>query len=242
MRPLAPAAFAALLLCSTAPLAAAQTATEPEAQFRATTLSLSATGEVKAEPDMATITLGVQTTATTAGQAMAANARQMIQVVASLRSSGLEGKDIQTSQLNLQAQYDYEQNKPPRLAGYQASNQVTITVNDLARLGQALDAVVAAGANQINGVSFGLKDPKAAEDQARLHAVKALQAKAELYAGAAGYRVGRLVNLSEGSAITPEPRFGQVVVTGVRKGAATPVEAGELDVRVDVTGLYELAR
>lgn len=242
---LAAVAAALLVVGPAATPALAQTApdTGAGAMFRATTLSLSAFGEVKAEPDMATITLGVQTVAPTAAAAMAANAQRMTEVVASLRRAGLEGKDIQTSDLSLQPQYDYEQNRPPRLTGYQASNQVTVTVNDLERLGSALDAVVAAGANQVSGVSFGLKDPQAAEDQARIRAVKALQAKADLYAGATGYRVGRLINLSEGGGITPAPEAGEVVVSGVRRYAAPiPVEAGQLNVRVDITGLYELTR
>jgi hypothetical protein len=212
--------------------------------FHATTLQISAYGEVKAAPDQAAITLGVQTTDPTAAQAMADNARQMSRVVASLRGQGLEGKDIRTSGVNLNAQYDYQQGKAPRLTGYQASNQVTVTVEDLARLGPALDAATAAGANEVQGVSFQLKHPEAAEDQARLEAVKALQAKAELYAGAAGYHLARLVQLSEGSAAArPLPVMArEVVVTGARIGNRTPIEPGELTVHVDVDGLYELAR
>ena len=77
--------------------------------------------------------------------------------------------------------------------------------NDLARLVPAIDAVVGAGANQVNGVSFGLKDPSGAENQARMTAVQALQAKAALYAQATGHRVGRLVSLSEDGGYTPSP-------------------------------------
>jgi uncharacterized protein YggE len=212
------------------------------AAFRATTLSLSAYGEVKATPDMATISLGVQTQAPSAARAMQANAERMSQVVAVLKKAGIEAKDIQTSGLNLGAQYDYQPNQAPRLNGYQASDQVTVRVEDLARLGPALDAVVSAGANQVNGIAFGLKDPKAAEDEARRRAVQALQAKAELYAGAAGYRVGRLVNISEGGGYSPRPMQVMAGLPMAAKGAVTPVEAGELDVRIDITGLYELAK
>ena len=98
----------------------------------------------------------------------------------------------------------------------------------------------AAGANQINGISFGLKDSSAAEDQARLAAVRALRAKAELYAGATGYRVSRLVSLSEGGGAEPSPVVPMMMArTAVAK---TPVAAGELTVRIDVNGVYELAR
>jgi len=221
--------------------AGAQVPGDAEAMFHATTLSISAEGEVKATPDQASISLGVQTTAPTAAQAMADNAQRMTQVIAALRRQGLEGKDVQTSQISLQAQYNYQPNKSPELTGYQASNQVTVTVGDLAKLGAVLDAVTASGANQIEGVSFGLKDPDAVQDQARLKAVKALGAKAQLYAGAAGYRVGRLVSLSEGGGVQPLA-FASKVMTMAAARAPTPVEPGELTVRAEVTGLYELAR
>ena len=149
-------------------------------------LNLSAYGEVKVAPDQATINFGVVTEAPTAQEAMTQNAQQMTRVVAALRRAGIAERDIQTSGLNLSAQYDYQQNEPPKLRGYQASNRVTVTIQDLTKVGTTADAVVAAGVNQIDGIGFGLKDPKAAEDQARVLAVRALQDKARLYAQALG--------------------------------------------------------
>ncbi len=239
-------ALAVLLLAGAGASALAQAAdpapVAADSVFRATTLNLSAYGEVKAAPDMASISLGVQTEAPTAAQAMRDNAARMSQVVAALKKAGIESKDIQTSGLSLNAQYDYQQNEPPKLRGYQASNQVTITVYDLGKLGQTLDAVVAVGANQINGVSFGLKDSQASEDAARVKAVKALQAKAQLYAGAAGLRLVRLVNLSEGGGYAPAPQPFLMRSAKAESVQSTPVEAGQLSVRVDVSGLYEMAK
>ena len=165
-------AMALLLAAAAAPAAFAQTA-QPSAgsMFQTTTLNLSAYGETRVAPDKATINLGVVTEAPTAAGALAANNEKMNSVIAALRKAGIAEKDIQTSGLNLNAQYDYVQNEPPKLRGYQASNQVTITVNDLAKLGAAVDATVKAGANQVNGISFGLKDPSAAENAARQEAV-----------------------------------------------------------------------
>ncbi len=103
--------------------------------------------------------------------------------------------------------------------------------------------MVAVGANQINGVSFGLKDPQAAEDAARVKAVKALQARAQLYAGATGLRLVRLVNLSEGGGYAPPPvQFAKTMMRSADAAAPTPVEPGQLTVRIDVSGIYELAR
>jgi len=212
--------------------------------FRATTLNLSAYGETRVQPDMASISLGVTAEAKTAAEAMAADAQRMSQVMAALKAAGIPAKDIQTSNLNLNAQYAYAQNEQPRLTGYQASNQVTVVIHDLARLGAAVDATVNAGANQVNGISFGLNDPTAAENAARQQAVRALTAKADLYARATGYRVGRLVSLSEGGGYAPAPPM-PLMVTAMKRGgmaAETPVSGGELQVRIDITGLYELSR
>jgi hypothetical protein len=193
-------------------------------------------------PDIATINLGVNTEAPTAAAALQANAAQMTKVIAALRKAGVADKDIQTSGLNLNAQYDYVQNEPPKLRGYQAANQVTVTVRDLARLGQAVDATVGAGANQVNGISFGLSDPTAAEDAARRQAVKALAAKANLYATATGYKLGRLVTLSEGGGYSPPPPMPVYAMARMEKADSTPVSGGELSVRIDISGVYELAR
>lgn len=235
----------ALTFAAAAPAALAQAAPPAaDTMFRATTLNLSAYGETRIEPDMAMITLGVMTDGRTAAEAMAANAQRMNAVVASLKKAGIAEKDIQTSNLNLNPQYRYEQNEPPVLTGYQASNQVTIRVLDLKKLGAAVDATVGAGANQVHGVSFGLQDATAAENAAREAAVKALAAKADLYAKATGYRVARLVSLSEGGGYVPRPPMPMVEMAAARGFAkdATPVQAGELTVRIDISGLYEVTR
>jgi uncharacterized protein YggE len=246
MTPFVRAGAIALLLAtaSAAPAALAQTAPGAAADtlFRATTLNLSAYGETRIAPDMASINLGVNTEAPTAGAAMQANAAQMGRIMAALRKAGIADKDVQTSNLNLSAQYDYVQNQPPKLRGYQASNQVTVVVHDLARLGAAVDATVAAGANQVNGISFGLSDPTAAENAARQDAVKALAAKAGLYAGATGYRIARLVSMSEGGGYTPAPPQPLMALSRMAKAEATPVAPGELDVRIDINGVYELVK
>jgi uncharacterized protein YggE len=235
----------ALSAVAAAPAALAQAAAPAaESLFRATTFNLSAYGETKVAPDMATITLGVMTEGKTAAEAMQANAQRMSAVMASLRKAGIPDKDIQTSNLNLNPQYKYQENQPPLLVGYQASNNVTITVTDLKKVGAAVDATVASGANQVQGISFGLQDATAAENAAREAAVKALAAKADLYGKATGYRVTRLVSLSEGGGYTPQPPMPMMAYAAKREmaDAGTSVSGGELKVRVDITGLYEASR
>lgn len=207
-------------------------------------LNLSAYGEVKTAPDMASISFGVVTEATTAAEAMSQNVARMNQVMAALRRAGIEARDVQTSGLNLSAQYDYVQNEPPRLRGYQASNQVTVIINDLSKVGATADAVVAAGVNQINGIGFGLKDPSAAENQARRIAVRNLQAKAALYAQALGVELGGIRSLSEGGGYSPPPPmpiFARAEMA-MDSGGSTPVAGGQLTVRIDITGVFDLNR
>jgi uncharacterized protein YggE len=237
------AALAGLLAIGGAGAAAAQSAPAgAESVFRATTLTLSAYGETRTAPDMATISLGVVSQEPEAAAALTANAADMSRVIAALKHGGVAERDIQTSQLSLEPQYLYQNNQPPKLTGYRVSNQVTITVRDLKRLGAAVDAVVSAGANQLGSVSFGLSDPTAAENAAREAAVKALAAKAELYAHATGYKVLRLVSLSEGGGYSPPTPVPMVAMAARLDKAQTPVETGEARVRVDASAVYELAR
>ena len=208
------------------------------------TLNLSAYGEVRAAPDMASINFGVVTEATTAAEAMAQNRTRMNEVMRALRAAGIEERFIQTSGLNLSPQYDYVQNEPPRLRGYQASNRVTVEIRDLDRVGSTADAVVGAGVNQIDGISFGLINPRQAEDQARMAAVQALQAKANLYANALGVRLAGIRNLSEGGGYAPQPPQPMFARSAMAMDSAesTSVAPGELTVRVNISGVYDIVR
>ena len=231
---------AALLLLAAAPAALAQPAPD---DFNHTTLDVSATGEVKAQPDMASIVLGVSSAAPTAAAAAQANARQMGQVLAAVRKAGMSDRDIRTNGVDLNPDYTYADNQPPKLAGYKAVNTVTVTVNDLTKLGPLIDAIAAAGANEINGVTFGLKDPQAVSDEARRKAVKALQDKAQLYAQAAGYHIQRLVVLRETGGDAPPvfPR-ARAVFAMAKAPAPTPVEPGDLTIQASVSAIFELAK
>jgi len=207
-------------------------------------LNLSAYGEVKVAPDMATISFAVVTEASSAAEAMRLNAARMTQVMTALRRAGIAERDVQTSGLNLSAQYDYVQNEPPRLRGYQAQNRVTVIINDLDAVGSTADAVVAAGVNQIDGISFGLKDPSAAENRARQLAVRALQGKASLYADALGVQLGGIRSLSEGGGYSPPPPMPMYAARAemAMDAGSTPIAAGQLTVRIDISGVYDIVR
>jgi len=233
---IAATAFAIAALATTAP-AFADTATP-----NATTLSLSVEGEATATPDMATVSFGVQTQGKTAADALQANNARMTAVMAALKNAGIATKDIQTSSLNLNPQYTYGNNVPPTLNGYQASDQITVRVEDLSRTGPVIDQVVKAGINQIDSVTFGLKDNNAALDQARQSAVATLAQRANLYAAATGLHVARLVSIEEGehqSVMPPRPVFAMAKMAAP---AATPISEGELHLSVTVSATYELAK
>jgi uncharacterized protein YggE len=235
---------AAIAVAMAAPAALpAQTPAAVDARFAATTLDVSAYGEVSVAPDMATIRLGVTTQGGSAAKAMGDNAAAMNRVVGALRAGGIEARDIQTSNLSLEPQYAYAQGQEPRLTGYEASNQVAVTVRDLTRLGSAVDAVVNAGATNVGSIEFGLMSSTPAENAARLTAVKALEDKAGMLADASGYRIRRLVNLTESGGEAGAPPPPRPLMMAARAEAAPPpTEPGEIKVRVDVTGEFELAR
>ena len=231
---------AAALLFAVTP-SSGQAQEHEAAEFAATTLTLSASGEVRTRPDLAVIDLGVQAEARTAAGAFAQARVQMNAIASALHGQGVAEDDVQTSQLSLQAEYaDGDGRRPRLLTGYQASNSVSVRLHDIGRVGALVDAMVGAGANSVNGVSFQLADPSAAEDEARRIAVKALQAKADLYAQATGYRIRRLVSLSEGGGSSGGP----VPMFTVRRMAfrSTSVAGGELTVSASVNAQYELAR
>ncbi|CAN5243395.1 SIMPL domain-containing protein [soil metagenome] len=239
----APLALAAAFVASLgATAASAQTA--PRTAFDATTLELSAEGVVKTAPDIAYVTLGVTTTGPTAAAASVAERTRMAATVYALKARGIEAKDIQTSGLSLGAQYEFPQNAPRRLTGYQASNRVTIVVRSLDRTGAAIDAAVSAGATDVEGISFDIADPRPLQDEARKRAVRALGDKAQLYASATGLRIARLVTLSESSGdARPQPMMKSAMFARAAAPAAdTSVEPGEVEVRASVNATYELAR
>ncbi|MDC7675603.1 SIMPL domain-containing protein [Asticcacaulis machinosus] len=234
----------AVLMAGTAALPALAQDTQPShaahMMQKPTTLNLSAQGEVKATPDTASINFGVMTEAKTAEEAMKLNRDRMSAVFAALKKLGIADKNIQTSNLNLNAQYDYPQNAPAILRGYQASNRVTVKVDDLNRLGTSIDAVVKAGINQIDGINFGLKDSKTAEDNARKAAVAALTQRADLYATAMGYKVKRIITLSESGGYAPQPVYKSFARAEMMD--ATPIAAGELNVTISVSAEFELEK
>lgn len=230
--------LAALLALTAAPLAAAA-AQAPEPAIHGTRLDVVTTGEVLRVPDVARITAGVVTTAPTATAALEQNATQMASVRAALRRAGIVDRDIQTSSINLYPDYRQdERGNNPQIVGYRASNEVMIKFRDIAATGKILDALVAQGANQINGPMLSIDKPDQALDEARVAALAKAKARAELYARAAGKKVGRILSISEAGGGMPVP-MGRMMSQAASRDA-TSIDPGEQSVSVSLAVSFEL--
>jgi uncharacterized protein YggE len=207
-----------------------------------TRLDVSASGEVTRVPDLAIISAGVQTLEPTATGAIEQNAKRMERVRAALKRAGIADRDIQTSSINLNPEYRYVENQPPVLTGYRASNNVNVKFRDLKRTGAILDALVAEGANQISGPNLTIDKPEAAYDEARVKAIAAGQARAELYARALGKRVVRILSVSESGGYVPPPMpYARDMAMSVGQQAAkTEIDPGTQQLSVTVAMSFEL--
>lgn len=241
-RMLAPLLALAALPAVTMPVAAqAPVASLAPLPPEATLLEVSAEGRATRVPDIAMVNAGVVTTAPTAAAAFAANADQMAKVLAALDKAGIAKRDTQTASVQLQPQYRYENNQPPVLTGYQATNSVNVKLRDIARGGRVVDALVQAGANQVNGPTLAIDEPDAAMDEARADAIKRARARAELYAKAAGLTVARILSISEdGGNDQPVPRPMVMMRAAAPQMADTEMRAGEQDVTVRVAVRFVL--
>ena len=231
----------ALAMASAAvPAAAGAQATIVAQPLAGTRLDVSATGEVSRVPDLAIISAGVVTRAPTATAAISQNASRMERVVAALKRAGIAERDIQTSSINLNPDYVYEERQPPKLTGYQATNTVSVRFRDIRNSGKVLDALVAEGANQINGPSLTIDKPETALDEARSRAIAAGRARADLYARALGMRVVRLLAVSENGGYSAPPMPYARGMVAQDASAKTEIIPGEQQLQVTVQMSFEL--
>ena len=232
--------IAALMIGAALPSAAqAQQATINQS-IAGTRLDVTATGEVARVPDVAIISTGVVTKSPTASGAISQAASRMARVRAALKAAGVEDRDIQTSNLSLNPDYRYDNNQPPKLVGYQASNTVTVRFRDIARSGKIIDALVAEGANQINGPMLTIDKPETALDEARAQAIRTGRARAELYARSMGLRVVRVVAVSESGGSYPVPPPMPVMMQARAEAASSKIDPGEQKLQVNLAMTFEL--
>lgn len=192
-------------------------------------ISVNGHGDVMVAPDMAIVTLGVETRAEDAAAASANNASRMSAVIAAVESQGVGADHIQTANLNLY--YDDQRNQ------YVADHEITVRIDNVNKAGAIIDAAVGAGANNSWGISFGLKNPSAARAQALQVAVSDGRTHADAIAGALGVTISGISSASEPSYSGPVYETG-AVKAGAAGVATTPVQPGQLDVTADVSLVY----
>jgi uncharacterized protein YggE len=202
------------------------------------TISVTGTGRVTLTPDVADLRLGVNVTRPTAAEARTVAADAMTKVVAAIKKAGIADKDIQTSMLALGPVYDYSQNGQGKLTGFQLTNSVAVTVHDISKVGELVDAAVAAGATSVDGVTFRVDDPTQAEAQARTAAVSDARTKANALAAAAGVTISGVSSMSE--TVSPIPYPIAYAAAAPAKDASTPVLPGTTEIDVVVTVVYRI--
>ncbi|MEO1656282.1 MAG: SIMPL domain-containing protein [Pseudomonadota bacterium] len=200
-------------------------------------------GVVSGTPDIALLRFSVRTRGEGAGEAFSANSTQMRQVVDVLKAQGIEPRDLQTDQISLSPVYDQNSRgyqDRSRIVAYEAMNSLTVRLRDIDTAGAAIDAAVRAGANELQSFRMGFDDPKSMQADARVAAVKDAKAKAEAMAEAAGARLGPVLTINASSASSPQPMMMRAMAMEADMASPAPIEAGEQQVQVRVTAVFEL--
>ena len=226
---------AALALPGALPVAGQTVASAPGPP----TVSAVGEGEASGAPDVAYVSVGVQTQGSTAADATGENSRLMAAVLSALRARGVASADLQTSGLSVTPQFNRD--RPNEVVGYQATNNVTVTVNQIDGAGELLDTALTAGANRIGGLRFGIRDVAALRDQALAQAAASARARADAIAASLGLRVVGVSSATEEAVNVPQPRAAMAMTPAPAAAPPPPVETGELHVtaRVRVVFLVE---
>lgn len=225
-----------VLAATAAPLAAA----DIQLAVTGPVVEITVTETVKADPDLANLSAGVTNLAPTAVEAMRQNSAAMNAVVDRIEALGIARADIQTTGINLNPEYVYDQQTSQQnFSGYRASNRVQVTLRSIDKTGEVLDALIVAGANDVSGISWSIDDPTAAQEQARQAAFATARARAEGYARLAGMNGVRLLEVNESVMNGPPIMFDMPQAVAARAEFA-PVRPGQVQTGVTITVKYEM--
>lgn len=204
-----------------------------------TGITVQGVGKITLKPDLATISVGIQSQASTAKAAQAAASAAMTKIIAAVKKAGVADADMTSQWVSLQPQYAYSSGGtvPPRVTGYQANQALSVKVRKIETTGAVIDAAVAAGATEIGGISFSVADPTAATALARTAAITDAKSRATALAQAAGVSLGSLISVSEVSAPAPVPYYADARAAA---GVPTPVQVGTTDLEVDVQATFAI--
>ncbi len=201
-------------------------------------ITVSGQGSITVKPDVATVTLGVETTNADASKARQANNEAMDKVLKAVKAFGIAEDDITTANFNIYPVYD---EKGQKITSYRVFNNVSVRVKDLAKLGQVLTAATDAGANTSYGISFDVLDRTQAYNEALKQAMEKARARADVMATALGVKVGKVLTINESSSYNG-PAYELADAAMGSKGAAVPVQSGTLEVTASVSVVYEIAK
>lgn len=234
--------WATTLILSVATILHAQTATPGTSDTRrATRITVGGDAIVQAQPDTAILTISVVTQGRRAIDAQQENATKTDAVMQALKAAAGPGAEIKTSGYSVQPQRVYRENQPPTITGYEARNTITVTLGDLKKVADVIDASSQAGANDIAGIAFTLRQDRPARDQALRQATREAMSKAEVVANALGRKVTRIVEVQEeGFVRPPQPVYQAEAFMVKRDNAATPIEVGSLDITSRVLLIAEV--
>ena len=200
-------------------------------------ITITAEGSASAQPDQAIISVGVQSTKPTAAEALTETSRVTEAVLAKLDSFGIPRTSIQTSGISLFPVQEgpARPGGEPAISGYRAGNQVTVMISDLGKVGQVIDGVVAAGANQVNGVRFGIRDDSALRNRAIQEAMKTARPRADAMAAGLGLKTDQVLAIREEGVFASMP-----AEAALGKGGGVPIEPGQLAVNVRIQVVFAL--
>lgn len=210
-----------------------------------TLLAVNASATTRTTPDLAIVTLGVIARGATAREAQQAQATRMNAVMEAVRAAGVEDTEVQTVGYGLDPIYAYPRGQAPRITSYQSRNTVAIRVRNLDAISALIDATVADGANELQGIQFTFQDEEASLDAARAQAIQTARTRADRYAEAAGMRVSRVVSIVEPGASLPPPEYRRdagyaLEQSQAQNAASSPINPGAIDNRTNVTVVFAL--
>jgi len=196
---------------------------------------------VQAQPDTAIVTVSVVTQNKQAIAAQQENAAKTDAVMRAVKAAAGSGAEVKTSGYSLQPQRVYRENQPPTITGYETRNSVTVTLSDLTKVGSVIDAAAQAGANDVSGIAFTLRQDRQARDRALSEATQEAVSKARVIAQALGGRVVRILEVQEeGFQQRPPVPMYQLEVAMAKQSVATPIEVGSLDITSRVQVIAEV--
>jgi uncharacterized protein YggE len=236
-------ALAAIAASSLALSGAALAEPVIEIEAKGLVVELTVSESVSVAPDIATIGAGVTTDAPTATEALRQNSAAMAKVVARIKALGVAEQDIQTTGINLNARYDYDQTTQRQVfRGYQASNRVSVILRKIDNAGRVLDALVEAGANDLSGPSFSIENDAAAKDAARKRAIEKAKARVDEYATMFGYDRAKVLWISESiESRGPMPEMAMMRASADMVAAAPPpVQPGMVSTGISMSFKFEL--